>query len=360
MNGLFDLDKLFDESVDSDELMNLEVNMGEASEFATNNPATNPTQDIDKDATGAKDLTIPVPGGDKEAPAAKPADEHSIPIPGGLNETPTAKPSDAMSIPVPAGTTLSSDAYNDALNALQKSYKESIETLEMMKKMTVIDESTEDDVLLESFDSDDKAALKSLCKTFKKNIGEHAKDLKYEWKAYTGWTTFSSIILSMLTVWPAAYATLFKRLFSYHGFQIVGLMLIDNNNITDVMKQLNKKYKEDLDDYKLFADSIFIGLPLKRKLYLIYLDKKAKNILSENLKAAVKKTESDPKVKKAVEEANKKDSPKTESTEPIEENKKSEKCDENCDGKDCKDKDCKNKDKEVKEAYELDLDNIEL
>lgn len=139
MNGLFDLDILFDESTNMDDIMNLEINLEDA-EFGTSNPATNPTKDIDKNATGAHDLNIPVPGGLKEQPSAKPYDQNSISVPGGDSETPRSKPHDASSISVPSGTTLSSATYNDALSRLQKSYKESIELLDMLKNVKVVDD----------------------------------------------------------------------------------------------------------------------------------------------------------------------------------------------------------------------------
>ena len=357
MNGLFNLDDLFDESTDMDELMNLEINMEDA-EFKEKNSATNPTMDIDKDATGAHDINIPIPGGLKETPSAKPKDEQSIPIPGGLSETPTSKPKDAMSISVPGGTVLNSSVYNDALTNLQKSFKESIEVIEMMKQVQIYDESY-DDLFIESITDDDKYEVSDIAKSLKMGIKKFEKDLDFEFVPY-------SSIFSLFKAKGAGSGIIgsLKRMFNYHKFQIVGCVCITNKDKTanrstitvdhkqfnSILKALNSKFKDELGEYNLYGDPLFsedfLGVALTSKYhdksYLIYIDRKSKNIISENLKSFRDKLSKDVK----------KGSPKTESV------KNENECEECNDKEKKKDKKCEDKEECVKEAYELDLDDM--
>lgn len=52
-------------------------------------------------------------------------------------EAPSTKPYDAASIPVPKGTTITADAYNSALAALKKSFKEGVEIITMLENVNV-------------------------------------------------------------------------------------------------------------------------------------------------------------------------------------------------------------------------------
>jgi len=353
MNGLFNLDALFDESTDMDDLMDLEINMEDA-EFSTKNPATNPTMDIDKDATGAHDISIPVPGGLKETPNAKPKDEQSIPIPGGLNETPTAKPKDAMSIGVPSGTTLSSAAYNNALDLLKKSYKESMEAIDMLKHVQVYDESY-DDLILESLDSSEKSEIKAITKKLKSKIKESKYGSKFE--PYSKWELFKAVFKQnninklVADVTVLKFDTILKQVFNTHGFQVLGFY--SGTNITSILTDLNKMFADDLEEYKLFAIDVsssnfgdgYIVYVDKKKNNLFSIDKKKNNLFSTNFKTASAKLS-----QAAKEDKKSKVSAKTESAK--------DEC-EDCDDKDKeKDEKCKDKEECVKEAYELDLDDM--
>jgi len=358
MNGLFDLDPIFNESTSDDDWLNLEVNMEDA-EFTNKNSATNPTMDIDKDATGAHDINIPIPGGLKETPSSRPKDEHSISIPGGLSETPTAKPKDASSISVPSGTTLSSSAYNDALTRLQKSYKESIETLELMKQIPVVEESY-DGMFIEAFDGEAKSDVKRIVKELKSKItGKDFPDSS-SWGTYSGWKNFLSVVKTFITHPKMAGKTVkqnwtsfkaYEKALTYNSFQIVGTVA-DTKSVKDSIAKLNDKFTNDLEGYKI------LGFEMKLKydsetVYVttVYVDKKNTNILSTNLSTASKE------VQKAISGEAK--DVKTESKSCDDEECDGKDCKgKKCKGKDCKDKDCEEKEECVKESYELDIDDL--
>lgn len=80
---------------------NSPVSESGTAEFA---PNSNATKDV---SNGVKDAKIPIPGGDKEQPGD-------------------------------AATTLTSDTYNDVIKALQKSFQEGVEILEMLGNANII------------------------------------------------------------------------------------------------------------------------------------------------------------------------------------------------------------------------------
>lgn len=57
----------------------------------------------------------------------------------GVSETPSGKPYDAEAITVPKTGVITADAYNSALAALKKSFKEGVEIMEMLENATVVE-----------------------------------------------------------------------------------------------------------------------------------------------------------------------------------------------------------------------------
>lgn len=102
------------------------------------------TEDMLKLKIFEEDTNVNIPGGIKETPSSKPADSNHVAIPGGEKETPSAKPYDQASISIPAGTTITVDQYNDAMDHLQKSFKEGVELLTTIRGMTIVEKSTDE------------------------------------------------------------------------------------------------------------------------------------------------------------------------------------------------------------------------
>ena len=157
-------------------------------EFETKCPSMNPEEHFDKDASGDRKVTTDP----AEKPAAKPADGEMGPVNSQTQtETPTAKPYDANSISVPSRATLTVDQYNQAIDQLQKSFKEGAELLAALQQVTIVNESVEerqdqylesaildayaDGPMFESVDRSDKDQLKKLVKSIRKPVIETLK-----------------------------------------------------------------------------------------------------------------------------------------------------------------------------------------
>lgn len=135
--GLLNLEGI--ENMGDNDILDLNINESGTAEFGSNDPATNPTVTFDPNSTSAKETSVPIPGGIKETPTAKPADgETGVTIPGGNGETPSGKPYDASSVSIPAKTTLTSDQYNNAISALKKTFKEGVEIMELLESANIV------------------------------------------------------------------------------------------------------------------------------------------------------------------------------------------------------------------------------
>ena len=154
------INKYCKESADNNnDLLNTPIE--ETAEFTVPCPSSDPTKHVDPAASG--EHGIAVPGGLKETPDAKPAGGEQGPaIPGGDKETPTAKPADEASVSVPKNATMTSDAYNDALTRLQKSFKEMAETFDLLAGANVLQESTEDQAIRLANEASDAAWLEAV------------------------------------------------------------------------------------------------------------------------------------------------------------------------------------------------------
>ena len=118
MNSLFDLDILTESRNDGgrDSILDMEIDtIFESCDYNEN------LLDM-----VLEDVSIPVPGGDKERPNVGNRD-HLISIPGGDKESPGTSEME-----------ISEDEYNDALDNLKRSFKESYELLEMLENATIV------------------------------------------------------------------------------------------------------------------------------------------------------------------------------------------------------------------------------
>ena len=339
VNGLFDL-TAFESKQDEDIL---DMNINEESEFTSKDPASHPEVDVDTDATSAKETNIPVPGGDKETPSAKPeGGEKEIPVPGGDKEAPSAHAVDGATVTTPAKVILSQDTYNDALSSLKKSFKEGYEIMELLERATVQTKSTEDlqreftenaiaeaqyesmisGPMFEAVDRSDKKLIKGIIKNIRDKVADFAdKDKVVFYKPAVFLRTFfhrrdDDISMSTIYLW-----------------QVLGGIILEEGNIQDYVKRLTEEFAEELGDYKILAVRVHPTNKDKdrnkgknlRKVFFLLIDKK----LNSEIKNAIAKLET--------------------------------KSDEN-DDKNCKDKSkCKNKKNEVvtESVYDYDYEDDE-
>lgn len=318
MTGLLNLKNL--ESMGDDDVISMNINESTDNEFAEKNPDTNhPEEHFDKDATAAKETTIPVPEGDKETPSAKPEDEASVTIPEGDKEAPAAKPEDEKSIPVPAKVTLTSDQYNGALASLKKSFQECVEVISILENANVVDEEVTvvdqqeefvENAILEAMESgpvfeavkrDDKDAVKEIVKKLRPQIDEYltSEELKF-YKP----SKFASLLINQ--------ARLVIQLFNERLWQNLGVVIVDD--ITDIVDKMNEKFAEELGDYKILAymtpasivDIFRVKFNWKnfKNTYMLIIDKKFPSELKDAIDEDEKeyKAEEDNKDKEQKEE----------------------------------------------------------
>lgn len=300
-NGLFQLEG-FDNMKD-DDLLSMSITEG-TSEFGSDNAATNdPTKPFDTDATGAKDNTIPVPGGDKETPNAKPYDTNSVSVPGGDSETPSAKPYDANSISVPEKVTLTSDQYNSALSNLQKSFKEGVAILEQLANADVVQktpqqlqeeytesvvcqamlESYEDGPFFEKVDRHDKSDVKKIVRDLRKKVDNalYEQGVKFykpnaviKLLAAAAKTAGVGVVAASGHIVAAGVAggialkksQTLQQLWNTRLWQVLGICHSEQGNIGKLCDGLTEKFKEELGEYKV------LYVKANRTLYDVFKD----------------------------------------------------------------------------------------
>ena len=326
-NGLFDLTGF--ESKQDDDILNMNIN--EEGEFTTKDPSSNPEVDVDTNTTSAKETNIPVPGGDKETPSAKPeGGEKEIPVPGGDKEAPSAHAVDGATIPTPAKVILSQDTYNDALSSLKKSFKEGYEIMELLEKASIQTKSTEElqreftenaideaiytsminGPIFEAVAADDKDKVKGIIKKLVKKVEDFAKDdgLTF-YKPAKIIRLIASINAAPVTVGFAtgdgnairaggsAILPTNASWWNTRFWQVLGALCIEDENIADYTNKLTKEFSEDLGEYKIIAvkmpKTIFDQFRVKfnwknrKNSYFLLVDKK----LNSEIKKAIKELE---------------------------------------------------------------------
>ena len=292
--GLFDLEGI-NEAKDDDILA---MKLTEEAEFKDHCPSMDPETHFDKDNSGNKE--IPVPGGDKEEPTAK-ADEKEIPVPGGDKEQPDTKTKDETPIPTGGKVVLDDATYNAALDNLQKSFKEAVEVVEMIKNADRINESF-DDVFNEYMESamdnafldysagplfekvsakEDKEALKELIGKIKDDAWKYIKE-DLGSKVYKPVRILRSLI-------DAPNFLKWKEFVVTYAWQVLGMAIIEPQKAKEVEEELNKKFKDELGNYKIFVmrstESLLDLFRIEHKSmelpHLIFIDKKVPTELKE-------------------------------------------------------------------------------
>lgn len=307
--GLFNLENL--NSMDDNDI--LKVNINEAGEFGSQDPATNPTVDFDPNATSAKDNSVSIPGGLKETPNAKPADgEVSIAVPGGNGEAPSSKPYDNSSVSIPSKTTLTADQYNQAISNLKKSFKEAVEVLDLMEGATVVQKTTEElqreytesvleKAMLEAYEDgpifekvtrDDKDDVKDIVRKIRKTVKKQLKGEKVHFYE-------PHVVLRILTGPIPGIGTMnaaagIQQVWTNRLWQVLGVMHVDEGNVKEIIAKLNETFKEDLGEYKIIESLSFPAIydllrvkfnwKNRNSAYFLIVDKK----LPSDIKAAQK------------------------------------------------------------------------
>lgn len=305
--GLFNLegyDSMGDEDI-------LKVNINEAGEFGSQDPATNPTVDFDSNATSAKENNVSIPGGLKESPNAKPAGgEVSIAVPGGNGETPSSKPYDNSSVSIPSKTTLTADQYNQAISNLKKSFKEAVEVLDMMEGATVVEKTTEqlqreytesvlekamleayeDGPIFEKVSRGDKDEVKEIVRNIRKKIKKQLKGEKVNF--YEPHVILRILSAPVPVVGQFQAASGIQQIWTNRLWQVLGIVNAEEGNIKELVAKLNTAFKDELGDYKILESKTIQTLYdiFKNKLnwknrneaFFLIVDKK----LPSDLKAA--------------------------------------------------------------------------
>lgn len=255
----------------------------------------------------------------------------NIPVPGGLSEKPAGVPAD-QNIPVPSKVEITSDAYNDALKNLQKTFKEGADLIEQLSNMIVVNESAEeklmkdqnayvenaiDSALMESFINgpifeavtrEDKNEVKNITSKIKKEIKSALKEdgvTYYEPKkiiriilgVVSGAAVGAGKSMAMGKTAAVGGAVLggvnggIKEFWSTRLWQILGVCHVESGNIGTITKNLTEKFKEDLGDYKILAvkttPSIYdlfktnFGWKNNKKAYFLLVDKKVPSEMKE-------------------------------------------------------------------------------
>lgn len=235
-------------------------------------------------------------------------EEKGIPVPGGLKEDPNAKPYDAASIKIPQGATLTAAQYNQALDNLQKSFKEGVEMLGMLRQVTVVEESVEmqqqkfvesalDEALVEAYDNgpiyeavkrEDKGDVKAAVAKLRKELPKALKGTHLKFKAPK---TFLRLLLNVTNPMAGVTTQPDKNKvtdaltwWTTRFWQVLGVVYCEDNNIADLINKVNQDFADDLGEYKVLYSPSLPGLTdlwsLKfgwknvKKVYFLIVDKK--------------------------------------------------------------------------------------
>ena len=312
ITGLFNLAG-FEEAAENDIL---DMNINEEAEFKDKCPSMDPETHFDAANSGNKE--IPVPGGDKEEPSVN-AKEVEIPVPGGDKEKPDAKPADGETgAPAPKKATLDDDTYNAALDSLQKSFKEAVEVVEMIKNAERVHESVEEQYkkfmesamdnafmdwtygpLFEKVTLADKDDIKKFIKDNSSKVAKFVDEQRADYTFYKP-HTWARFILTM-----GADPKAWQHILSTKMWQVLGCVTCEDANIQTLTKAMTEEFKDDLGEYKVIAFKAFpsfvdvwrmkFGFQNQLSVWFLIIDKKLPAEFKEAEKAAEKEKKEEDK-----------------------------------------------------------------
>lgn len=269
----------------------------------------------------------------------------NISVPDGLSERPSGVPSD-VNISIPGSTQLTDKQYKDALGALQKSFKEGYEIMQMLQEASIVTKSVEelqeeftenaimeavlasyeDGPMFESVTRKDKKEVKAIVRKIRKNIkndlasskikmGEPNYVLKVILSA-AGIAIAASAsaalgISGLTTNVASAVSFAWTNELKIRLWQSIGTINIEEGNIKDITDALNKKYANDLGDYKVLAVKVVpsiadiianhFGWKNSKKTYFLTVDAKVDtewDKIQEEAVKAINENKKDEKSKK--------------------------------------------------------------
>lgn len=196
------------------------------------------------DSTNKHDSPKGVSGADSK-------NQHNMPtsVPGGTGENAPGVPSD-QGPSVPASVELTDKEWKDTLAALQKSFKEAGDIVELLKGTKVVEEKSDefnlmdwtDDYYSEAVSKEDRSAIEAIVKDVQKDIADdltrkNGVDYEYANKFFDGLTKINA----------------FDSWWNTRIWQFLGVINIEPDNCTTVVNYLNKTYRERLGDYKIIS-----------------------------------------------------------------------------------------------------------
>lgn len=231
---------------------------------------------VDSD-NGIADPNGPTPpGGLKETPSGKPYDAASIAIPGGDKESPSNSGYDLTSISVPAGSQIPLNTYNQILADLQKSYRESSEILEKLQTLIPVsqtveeqqDQFTEDAIdnavyesylsgpVFEAVKAENKEEITKIVSSVKNKVAKYVED--NETKFIRPNKIMSAIRsagnpVGVTTLKGASTLIYAPNFWVTRLWQIVGNIVIEEQNLNTLVGKLNEEFAEDLGEYKFIT-----------------------------------------------------------------------------------------------------------
>ena len=243
MNGLFYHDWIT-ESAD-DDILDLELT--ETSEFVDKCPSMNPT--VHFDAFNSGNRTISVPGGYKETPSGKPYDLNSVPVPGNNGEKPTGRPYDETSIKSGNKIELTDSEYNDALVALQKSFKESMDIIGALTNSKRVDK-TNAQILDEAYDQAfldaaiNGAMFEKVGRADKDTVKEIVSKIQpdlFNWIKEQGFKAYKPVRFGRWMI-NSSNNMLWSTWWSTRMWQVLGCAILNDEDYRQFTKFVNELY----------------------------------------------------------------------------------------------------------------------
>ena len=207
--------------------------------------------------------------------------EDGMSVPGGVKEKPNNVPSDHA--PSANKTEITADEYNKAVNDLQKSFKEFADIAAAIANLKIVDtnsfnesannnaaaflevamdnafmEAYENGAFFEAVERKDKKEVKAIVAKLRSSLPNSLKEdnIKFYKTNMFGrliWDTITVVAVKDLITTEENTYNSYSAFLQQRLWQIVGVINIEKQNISTVLKRLNEEYKDELGEYKILA-----------------------------------------------------------------------------------------------------------
>lgn len=218
--------------------------------------------------------------------------EHGMSVPGGIKEKPNNVPSDHA--PSANKTEITADEYNKAVSDLQKSFKEFADVAAAIADLKIVDtnsfnesannnaaaflevamdnafmEAYENGAFFEAVERKDKKEVKAIVAKLRSSLPNSLKEdnIKFYKTNMVGrliWDIVTApgkviskpvkeISVNVNITSNNKGSSSFAAFLQQRLWQIVGVINIEEQNISTVLKRLNEEYKDELGEYKILA-----------------------------------------------------------------------------------------------------------